>query len=95
MPARWLRSRYGSGCACATPARASVHEAAIGVVDDHDFLGIENVVRYQQRAQAVVGHNTARVADNVRIPGGQPQRADGKPGVHASEDGKLGAPDAE
>src|SRR4029077_19238016 len=32
---------------------------------------------------------TTRVADDVRVSGGQPQGADGKPGVHASEDRKL------
>jgi hypothetical protein len=27
---------------------AGVHQSAIGVIDDHEFLGFEEVVRYQQ-----------------------------------------------
>ena len=68
---------------------AGLHQAAIGVIDDHKFLGVEQVVRYQQRAQAIVGHNAAGVADNVRVPGRQPQCADRKACVHTSKDGQL------
>ena len=29
------------------------HQSAIGVIDDHDFLGVQQTVRYHQRAQSV------------------------------------------
>ncbi len=68
---------------------AGLHQSAIGVIDDHEFLGVEQVVRHQQRAQTIVGHNAASVADDVRVPGRQPQCADGQPRVHTSKDGQL------
>jgi hypothetical protein len=68
---------------------AGLHQAAIGVIDDHKFLGVEQVVRHQQRAQTIVGHDAASVADDVRVPGRQPQCADGQPRVHTSKDGQL------
>lgn len=68
---------------------AGVHQPAVGVIDDHEFLGFEEVVRYQQRAQAIVGHNAASVADNMRVASCQAECADGKPRVHASKNGKL------
>src|SRR5579859_990137 len=46
-------------------------------------------MRYHQRPQAVVGHNAAGIADNVRVSGLQSQGANRKPGIHAGEDGKL------
>jgi len=51
---------------------AGLHQAAIGVIDHHKFLGVEQVVRHEQGAQAIVGHNAAGIADNVRVPGRQP-----------------------
>ena len=64
---------------------AGLHQSAIGVIDDHKFLGVEQVVRHQQRAQTIVGHNAASVADDVGVPSCQPQSTDGKPRVHASK----------
>jgi hypothetical protein len=68
---------------------AGLHQPAIGVIDDHKFLGVEQIVRYQQRTQTIVGHNAASIADDVRVPGRQPQCADGEPRVHTSKDGQL------
>jgi len=65
---------------------AGVHQSAIGVIDDHDFLGAEQVMRYQQGAQRVVRNNAAGIADDVRVSRFQTQRANRKPGIHARQD---------
>ena len=46
-----------------------VHQPAVGMIDDHEFLGAEQVVRHDQRTQRVVGYDAARISDNVRISG--------------------------
>src|SRR5437667_4670394 len=47
---------------------AGVHEAAIRMVDDHEFLGPEQMMRYHKRAQRVIRDDPAGIADDVRIP---------------------------
>src|SRR5437016_11806298 len=52
--------RDGGGASAVLDARAQlllggVHQAAVGVVDDHEFLGFQQVVGDKQRAQGVVG----------------------------------------
>jgi hypothetical protein len=66
-----------------------VHEAAVGVVDDHEFLGAEEMVRNDEGAERVFSDDAAGVADDVGVAGFQPERADGKAGVHAGEDGEF------
>ena len=41
--------------------------AAVGVVDEDDLLGPEQALRDRQRADLVVGHDAAGVADHVRV----------------------------
>src|SRR5258708_2645296 len=65
------------------------HQSAIGVIDDHDFLGAQEVVRYDQGAQGVFRHDAAGIADDVRISRFQAQGANGKPGIHTGQDGEL------
>jgi hypothetical protein len=66
-----------------------VHQAAIGVVDDHEFFGTEQVVRDDERSDRVFCDDAAGVADDVRISGFQAKRADGKTRIHAREDGQF------
>ena len=46
-----------------------MHQSAIGVIDDHDFLDTEQVVRHEQRAQRVVRDDAAGIANDVRVSG--------------------------
>ena len=62
---------------------ADVHQAAIGVIDDHEFLGAEQVVRNDEGTHGVFGHDATGVADDVRVSGFQTKCADGKARVHA------------
>ena len=62
-----------------------MHQAAIGMIDDHEFLGAEQVVRYDQRTQRVVGYDAARISNNVRVSGLQPQGTDRQAGIHAGQ----------
>src|SRR5439155_14019899 len=66
-----------------------VHEAAIRMVDDHEFPGPEQMMRYHKGAQRVIRDDSAGIADDVRISLFQSQRASRKAGVHTSEDGEL------
>ena len=45
-----------------------VHQSAIGVIDDHEFLGAQQIMRYDQGAQGVIRDDAAGVADDVGIP---------------------------
>jgi len=51
---------------------AGVHQAAIGMIDDHDFLGAEQIVRYDQRAQRVFRNDASGIADDVRVSRAEP-----------------------
>ena len=66
-----------------------VHEAAVSVVDDHELLGAEEMVRDQKRAEGIVGDDAASVADDVGVAGFEAESADGEARVHAGEDGEL------
>ena len=66
-----------------------VHQAAIGVIDDHDFLGAQQVVGDDQGAQRVLGNDASGVANDVGVSGFQAQGADREPGVHAGKYGQL------
>ena len=84
----------GGGAGAVLDARAEVlfaglHEAAVGVVDDHEFFGAEQVVRDEQGAEGVVRDDTAGIADDVGVAGFEAEREDGQARVHAGEDGEL------
>jgi len=66
-----------------------VHQAAIGVVDDHEFLGAQQVMRHDEGAKSVVRDDAAGVADDVRIALFQAQGANRKAGVHTGQDREL------
>jgi len=66
-----------------------VHEATIGVVDDHEFPGVEQVMRNDKGAQSVFGDDAAGVSNYVGVASFQTQRTNGKTRVHASQNGKM------
>lgn len=68
---------------------ALVEQSAVGVVDHHELFGAEQIVRDEQRPQAIVCDDAARVADDVGIAGFQAHGANREPRVHTSEDGEL------
>ena len=72
---------------------AGEHQSAIGVIDDHNFLGAQQVVRDHQRAQSVFRNDASGIANDVSVSGAQPKCANRKPSIHAGQDGKaaLGA----
>lgn len=87
------RGSHGCGPGLRLDSRSQVllgrmHHPAIRVVDDHELLCIQQVVRDQQGTQAVVRDDPAGIADDVRVAGFQAQRANRKPRVHASQDSK-------
>ena len=68
------------------------HQAAIGVVDDDEFLGVEQVVGDDQGADRVLGGDASGVADHVGVAGLQAEAAfEEDAGVHASEDSHVAA----
>lgn len=68
---------------------AGVHQAAVRMIDDHEFLGTKQIVRNDQRTQSVVGDDPSGIADDVRVPLPQAQSANREAGVHAGEDGEF------
>ncbi len=66
-----------------------VHQSAIGVIDDHDLLGAQEKVRYDQGAQGVIRNDAASIADDVSISLFQSQGASRKAGIHTSQDGEF------
>ena len=46
-----------------------MHQAAIGVVDDHELFGIQEIMRYDQGTQGVFGYDAAGVSNDVGIAG--------------------------
>ena len=69
---------------------AEREHAAVGVVDEDDLLGAEQALRDRQRADGVVAHHAARVADHVGVAlleAEHPCRIEA--GVHAREHGDV------
>src|SRR5437868_3861143 len=65
---------------------------AVGVVDQRDLLGAEQVLRDRERADRVVRDDAAGVADDMGIAGLEPERvARIEPRVHARENRELPA----
>lgn len=52
---------------------AGVHQAAVRMIDDHEFLGTKQIVRNDQRTQSVVGDDPSGIADDVRVPSLRPR----------------------
>jgi hypothetical protein len=64
--------------------------AAVGVVDEDDLLGSEQPLGDRQRADLVVGHDAAGVADDVRVALLEAEQAVGvQPRVHARDNRDL------
>ena len=68
---------------------ARQHQSTIGVIDDHDFLRFKQIVRNQQRPQAIVCDNPARVANDVGISVLKTQGQRREPRIHAGEYGDV------
>jgi hypothetical protein len=68
---------------------AGVHQAAIGVVDDHDFLSAEKKVGDNQGAKRIFGDDAAGIADDVGVTGFETKGANGEASVHAGEYGEF------
>jgi len=66
-----------------------VHKAAIRVVDDHEFLGVQQVMRHDKGTQGVFGNDAARVSNDMSVAGFQTQGANRKTRIHASQDRKM------
>ena len=63
---------------------------AIGVIDDDELLGAEQVMGNNQRAEGVFGGDAAGVADDVGVAGFEAEELfDGEARVHAGEDGQF------
>src|SRR5712691_5835274 len=66
---------------------AEGQHAAVGVVDEHDLLGPKQALRDRERADLVVGDDTARVPDHVRVALAQPEQPVGiQTRIHAGND---------
>ena len=88
------RGRDGCGSCAILDSVAQIlfgskHQAAIGVVDDHKLPGVQEVVRYDEGAQCVLGDDATRVSNDVGVAGFQTKRANRKTSVHTSEDGEM------
>jgi len=69
---------------------ADFQQAAVGVVDDDEFLGVEQMMGDDQGAQGVVGGDAAGIADHVRVAGMQAEAVlEQDAGIHAGEDGYV------
>ena len=66
-----------------------VHQTAIGVVDDHEFFGVQQVMRDHQRAESVFGDDAAGVPNDVSIAILEAQSNCRKPRIHTCEHGKV------
>jgi len=66
-----------------------MHQAAIGVIDDHELLGIEKIVGDEEGAEGIVCDDATGVSDDVGVAGLQAEGADGEARVHAGKDGQV------
>lgn len=58
-----------------------MHQAAIGVIHGHEFLGAEEITGDDEGAKVVLRDDSAGVADEVGIVGFESDCADGEAGV--------------
>jgi hypothetical protein len=68
---------------------SGVHQAAIGVVDDHELPGVQQVMRYDKGAQSVFRDDAAGVSNDVGVAGFQAESADGEARIHTSQYGEM------
>src|SRR5208337_3372603 len=47
---------------------------AVGVIDDHELLGAQQVVRNQQRTHRILSDDSAGVADDMSVAGLEPEK---------------------
>ncbi len=66
-----------------------VHQAAIGVVDDHELPGVQQVMRYDEGAQSVFGDDAAGISNDVGVARFQTERANRQASIHTGEDGEM------
>jgi len=66
-----------------------VHQAAIGVVDDHELPSVQQVMRYDEGAKSVFGDDAAGVANNVGVACFQTQSANRETSIHTSQNGEM------
>jgi len=88
---RWSDSRRAGAIlnSVAQILLCSVHQPAIRVVDDHEFLGVQQVVRNDQGAESVFGDNPAGISNDVGIAVLQPESKSREPRIHASQHGEV------
>ena len=66
---------------------AHFQQAAVRVVDDDEFLGVEQVMGDDERADGVGGGDASGVADHVGVAGVQAETVlEENAGIHAGED---------
>lgn len=53
-----------------------VRQPAIGVIDDHEFLGVQQVVGNEEGTESIISDNAAGISNDVGIGGLQAQRQD-------------------
>jgi len=71
---------------------AHFEQAAIGVIDDDELLGVEQVMGNDQRAQGIFCGDAAGIADHVRVSGTQTETAlEENSGIHAGQHGDAAA----
>ena len=69
---------------------ADFEQAAIGVVDDDEFLRVEQMMGDDERAEGVVCGDAAGVADHVGVPGMQAEAVlEEDAGIHAGQHGDV------
>jgi hypothetical protein len=67
-----------------------LQQAAVSVVDDDEFLCVEQMVRDDQGPQRVLGRDPPGVADHVGVAGMQSQSVlEQDAGIHAGQDGYV------
>ena len=68
---------------------AGVHQAAVGVIDDHDFFRAKEMMGNDEGAKRVFRDDAAGVADDVGVAGLEAESANGKARVHTGEYGEF------
>src|SRR5690242_1863830 len=66
-----------------------MHKTTVRVVDDHELLSAEQMVRDDQGPQRVVGNDAPGIADDVRVASLEAHRTNGQARIHASENREL------
>ena len=68
---------------------AGLHQAAVGVIDDHELFRAQQVMGHQDRAKCIIGHDAARIPDHVHVARLEPESPVRNARVHAGQDGKF------